>query len=101
MTNVSKTPEKKRIRKQLVRAALNTLERQGYKVDKVRGGGTGRLRRIGKNGKSRLAAIRTTQDTWLAFHRNENDTEWVTLADVDVVVVASVDDPPNPKFAKV
>jgi hypothetical protein len=101
MTNVSKTPEKRRIRKQLIRAALDSLGRQGYIVEKVRGGGTGRLRRISKNGKARLAAIRTTQDTWLAFPRNDDDTGWVTLSDVDVVVVASVDDPLNPKFAKV
>ena len=101
MTDVSKTPEKKRIRKGLVAAALETLERNGWTVTRVTGMGTGRVRRITKDGKTRLAAIRTTQDTWIAFPRTDDDTKWVTLSDVDVVVVASVDDPNNPKFANV
>ena len=101
MTDVSKTPEKKRIRIQLVNAAIQAVERQGWKVAKVHGGGTGRLRRISKNGTTRLMAIRTTQDTWIAFPRNEDDTKWVTLSDVDVIVAASVDDPANPRFAQV
>jgi hypothetical protein len=100
MTDVSKTPEKKRIRKKLVSAALETLERQGWAIARANGVG-GRVRRITKNGSNRLAAIRTTQDTWIAFPRSEDDTKWGTLSDVDVVVVASVDDPHNPKFAKV
>ncbi len=101
MTDVSKTPEKKRLRKRLVSAALDTLDRQGWKVARVDGIGMGRVRRVTKNGTTRLAAIRTTQDTWIAFPRNEDDTKWVTLSDVDMVVIASVDDPNNPKFAKV
>jgi DNA-binding PadR family transcriptional regulator len=101
MTDIFKRPVKKEIRVQLVQAALQTLEDQGWKVAKVRGVGKGRVRRITKNGKSRLAAIRTTQDTWIAFPRDDDDTKWVTLADVDVVVAVSVDDPPNPKFAQV
>lgn len=101
MTDVSKTPEKKRIRKRLVAAALETLERQGWKVTRVTGVGTGRVRRISRNGTSRLAAIRTSQDTWIAFPRSLDDTKWITLSDVDVVVAASVDDPINPKFAQV
>ncbi len=101
MANVTKTPEKKRIRQILVRAALTTLEREGWTVAKVRGGGKGRVRRISKGGRSLLAAIRTSQDEWLAFPRNDDDTAWVTLSDVDVVVAAAVDDAVNPKVAKV
>lgn len=101
MTDVTKTPEKKRIRVRLVNAALDTLERQGWTVTRVTGAGTGRVRRISKDGKTRLAVIRTTQDTWIAFPRNEDDTKWITLSDVDEVVIASVDDPQNPKFANV
>jgi|SRR5882672_7967299 len=101
MTDVTKTPEKKRIRRTLVKAALETLERQGWKAARVKGGGKGRLRRISKNGKSQLAAIRTTQDGWIAFPRTDDDASWVTLSEVDVVVVASVDDPAKPKFALV
>lgn len=101
MTDVSRTPEKKVIRVALVNAALATLERQGWAVAKVRGGGKGRIRKITKGGKSRLAVIRTTQDRYLAFPRNEEDSGWITLSEVDVVVAASVDDPTDPKFALV
>lgn len=101
MTDVSKTPEKKRIRRALVAAALETLERQGWKVARVKGGGKGRLRRITKNGKSQLAAIRTSQDGWLGIPRTDDDASWVTLSEVDVVVVSAVDDPTSPKFALV
>ena len=81
-------------------ACVTTLESHGWTVEKPRGAGNVRVRRITKNGKSRLAAIRTTQDQWIAFARNGDDTQWVTLCDVDVVVVASVD-PDDPKFARV
>src|SRR5688500_12007934 len=72
LADVSKTPEKKRIRRGLINAALATLEREGWKVARVKGGGKGRVRRITKNGKSQLAVVRTTQDTWIAFPRNED-----------------------------
>jgi hypothetical protein len=101
MANVTKTPEKKRIRRLLVQAALVTLEREGWKAAKVPGGGKGRVRRITKGDKSLLAAIRTSQDEWIAFPRNEDDTAWATLSDVDVVVAAAVDDARNPKVAQV
>lgn len=101
MTDVSSTPEKKRIRRFLINAAISTLESQGWKVARVKGGGKGRVRRITKENASQLAVIRTTQDTWIAFPRNQDDTKWVTLSDVDVVVAASVDDPANPRFALV
>ena len=101
MTDVSHTPEKKEIRRALVNAALATLEQQGWTVVKVKGGGKGRVRKITKAGKSKLAAIRTTQDSYLAFPRNEEDSGWITLSDVDVVVAASVDDPTDPAFALV
>lgn len=101
MTNIAKTSEKKRIRRILVSAALTTLERDGWKVARVRGGGKGRVRRITKGGKSLLAAVRTSQIEWIAFPRNDDDTAWVTLSDVDVVVAAVLDDAANPKIAKV
>jgi hypothetical protein len=97
MTNVSKTAEKNRIRKILIRAALTALDQQGWQVARVKG----RIRRITKNGKSLLAAIRTSQDTWIAFPRTRDGKKWKTLSDVEVVVAASVDDPSNPKIALV
>ena len=97
MTDVSSTPEKKRIRRALVNAGLATLEAQGWKVARVKGGGKSRIRRISKNGKTHLAVIRTTQDQFLAFPRNEDDTGWVTLDEMNYVVAASVDDMENPE----
>ncbi len=102
MTNVTMTPEKKRIRRALISAAVSTLENQGWTVTGVKGGGRkGRVRRITKGGKSLQAVIRTTQDTWIAFPRTKDDSKWVTLSDADVVVASSVDDPANPQFALV
>ncbi len=101
MANVSKTDEKKRIRRSLVNAALATLEKQGWKVARVKGGGMGRVRRITKNGKSQLAVIRTSQDQYLAFPRTDDDTAWTTLSEVDVVVASVVDDRTNPQMALV
>ncbi len=97
MTNVASTVEINRIRKLLVKSAYAVLDAQGWKVSRVKG----RVLRITKNGKSKLAAIRTSRDTWIAFARSDDDAAWVTLSDVDVVVASSVDDPENPKFAQV
>ena len=93
-------PRKTRIRRLLVDSCIQVLEKDGWSVTKVSGFGNARIRRIVKDGKSKLAAIRTTQDQWLAFPRTKDDTQWATLSDVDVVVVASVD-PDDPQFARI
>jgi hypothetical protein len=36
--------------------------------------------------------LRTSQDTWIAFPRNANDTGWSTLEDADVVLAASLEE---------
>ena len=99
MTDVG-GPRKTRIRRLLVDSCIQVLERDGWRVTKVSGFGNARIRRIAKDGNSKLAAIRTTQDQWLAFPRTKDDTQWATLSDVDVVVVASVD-PADPQFARI
>ena len=100
MPNVS-TPVKAHFRSKLRKAALEALERNGWNVSKASEFGTTRVCRITKNGVSKLAAIRTSQDTWIAFMRNKGNTKWTTLADVDVVVAASVDRALDPKFAQI
>jgi hypothetical protein len=95
MTDVLKTPEKKRFRRALIAGALAALERDGWKISREKGGVKGRVRQITRNGKTLLAAIRTSQDGWIAFPRNAypkngRDTKWVTLSDVDVVVAAAI-----------
>lgn len=100
MTDVLKTPEKKRVRRALIAGALAALERDGWKVSREKGGVKGRVRQITKNGKTLLAAIRTSQDGWIAFPRNLKDTKWMTLSDVDVVVAAAIN-PEQPRVGLV
>jgi hypothetical protein len=101
MTNVYGSEEKVSRKNRLFEAGVAALEKQGYKVERVPGAGKSSLRKITKDGKSKLVSIRTTQDTWIAFPRDKSNTRWVTLSDVDAVVAVSVDDPHDPKFANV
>jgi hypothetical protein len=101
MTNVYATPEKVSMRERLFQIGLETLRQEGWKVERIPGIGKSSVRRITKGGKSRKVSIRTTQDTWIAFPRNQADNGWVTLSDVDVVLAVSVDDFDDPKFAQV
>lgn len=101
MTNVYATSEKVGMKKQLFGLAVEALEKAGWKVERVPGSGKSSVRRITKGAESKIVSIRTTQDTWIAFPRIENDTAWRTLDEVDAVVPVSVDDRDAPKFAKV
>ncbi len=101
MTNIFGSPEKVTMKTQLFEAGVRALERVGYKVERVQGSGKSSVRRIVKGKESKVVSIRTTQDTWIAFPRTEHDKGWRTLDEVDLVVAVSVDDPHNPKFAKV
>lgn len=101
MTNVYQTPEKVNMKDRLFRIAVQALENDGWKVEREPGSGKSSVRRITKGKQSLLASIRTTQDTWIAFPRTEEDKSWRTLDDVDAVVPVSVDDRENPRFAKV
>jgi hypothetical protein len=101
MTNVYGTPEKASMKKQLFAIAVESLEKAGWKVERVPGSGKSSVRRLTKGGNSKIVSIRTTQDTWIAFPRIEDDTAWRTLSEVDAVVPVSVDDRDAPKFAKV
>ncbi len=101
MTNVFGSPEKVRLRKRLFQIGIEALEDKGWKVERIPRRGKSSLRRITKGTTSREVAIRTTQDTYIAFPRDETDTGWVTLSDVDAVVAVSVDDRESPKFARV
>ena len=100
MPNVS-TPSKVFLRRKLEKVALEALERNGWTVAKTSASGRARVCRITKNGASKLATIRTTQDTWIAFLRSKDDTSWTTLSDVDVVVASSVDSRLHPKFIQI
>lgn len=101
MTNVYGRPEKVELRRKLREIGIKTLERDGWKVERVQGARKSSVRRITKGGESKLAAIRTTQDTWIAFPRDKKDQKWRTLSEVDAVVAVSVDDRDEPRFALV
>lgn len=100
MTNVSNSPSKVQRRRKLFQVGLEALRREGWKVERIQGSGKSSLRRISKNGESKKVTIRTTQDTWIAFPRERDDSDWVTLSEVDFVLAVSVDDPDEPKFAQ-
>jgi hypothetical protein len=101
MTNVSATPEKVSMRDRLFQIGIETLRQEGWKIERIPGIGKSSVRRITKGGKSRKVSIRTSQDRWIAFPRNQTDNGWITLSDVDVVLAVSVDDSDDPKFAQV
>jgi hypothetical protein len=96
MTNVFKTPEKRNRKKRLFQIGIDTLQKEGWGVTKEKLGKSS-VRRITKNGDSKLVSIRTTQDQWISFPPRTKGKGWVTLDDVDVVLAVSVDanDPPK------
>lgn len=100
MPNVSAHEVKVRRRRRLFQVGLEALKKEGWRIERVQGSGKSSLRRITRNGQSKLVTIRTTQDTWIAFPRERDDSDWVTLADADLVMAVSVDDPDEPRFAQ-
>jgi hypothetical protein len=101
MTNVSKTPEKRRLRGLLKQIGLKVLRQQGWSVERIEGAGKASVRRISRGNDTMKISIRTTQDTWIAFPWDKVKNQWVTLNDVDVVLAVSVDAAREPKFANV
>lgn len=101
MTNVFATKEKVDLRNMLFNLGVETLQEQGWKVERVPGSGKSSMRRISKDKESKVVSIRTSQDTYIAFPRDKDDKSWVTLGEVDAVVAVSVDDYYDPQFAQV
>ena len=96
MTNVYATPEKGQMRAVLFQAGLDALKKEGWKVEKA-GLGKSSVRKITRNGETKLVSIRTSQDCWIAFPRSPGDQGWLTLDDVDLVLAVSVDDKYSPR----
>jgi hypothetical protein len=96
MTDVYGTPEKVRLKRRLFEIGLETLKSMGYTVERAQGGSS--VRRVTKDGESKLVSIRTTQDRYIAFPRKK-DGAWRTLDEVDIVVAVSVDDREAPRYA--
>ncbi len=89
------------MRNRLFQIAEEALEKDGWRVEPIARSGKPSVRRITKGKLQKTVTIRTSQDTWIAFPRTQKDNAWATLADVDCVVVASVNDRVNPQFAQV
>jgi len=101
MTNVYGSPEKLPMKTWLFKTAIRALENEGWTVDKEKGSGKSSVRRISNKKMSMLVSIRTSQDSWIAFPRLDDDSGWRTLSEVDAVVAVSVDNKLEPRFAKV
>ena len=101
MTNVFGKPGKAPLRRLLFQIGIEALEKEGWRVERIPRAGKSSVRRITKGKESLRVAIRTTQDTYISFPRNADDSAWVTLGEVDKVVAVSVDEPTKPKFAQV
>ena len=101
MTNVFGTPEKVATKGRLFDIGVAALENEGWKVERIPKVGKSSVRRLVRGGETKVVSIRTTQNTDIAFPRNEDDSDWGTLDMVDAVVAVSVDDRENPRFAKV
>lgn len=99
MTNIFKTPEKHGRKKRLFQIGLETLQRQGWAVKKEIGVGKSSVRRITRNGESKLVSIKTTQDQWISFAPESDGGGWNTLDDVDVTLAVSVDASTPPREA--
>jgi len=85
----------------MVHAAKRGAEAEGYTLDRVPGRGLSNIWTITKNGKSQKASIRTTRDRWFAFPPLEGGAKWKTLDEVEVVIVAAVDDRDEPENVEV
>jgi hypothetical protein len=85
----------------LVGAAKAAAEAHGFKLTRIPGRGLSNIWLAEKDGVPLVASIRTTRDRWLAFPPLEGGTKWKTLDDVDLVIVASVDNKDAPKNIEV
>ena len=85
----------------LVDAAKKAVASQGYSLSRVPGRGLSNIWNITKDGKTKVASIRTTRDRWIAFPPLQGGTKWKTLDDVETVIVAAVDSKDDPENVEV
>src|SRR5262245_55946385 len=101
MANTSNQSGRKVKRRVLVSAALLAAEQQGLTLTKLPGRGKSNVWEGRTNGKSERISIRTSKNRWFAFPPLNRGKKWRTLDDVDVVMVAAVDDSDDPRRAEV
>jgi hypothetical protein len=81
----------------MIAAALEGAREQGYALKKQPGRGLSNTYQLTRDGKTQTASVRTTRDRWVAFPPLDDGKRWKTLDDVDLVLVAAVDDRLNPQ----
>ena len=85
----------------LVNTAIRALTEAGYVPQRQPGRGRANVWTIEEGGRQQRVSVRTTRDRWFAFPPLDNGTKWKTLDDVDIVVVAAVDDSNEPNGIEV
>ena len=85
----------------LVNTAIRALTEAGYVPQRQPGRGRANVWTIEEGGRQQRVSVRTTRDRWFAFPPLDNGTKWKTLDDVDIVVVAAVDDSNEPNRIEV
>jgi hypothetical protein len=99
MGNIFKEPKKLINKKRLFDIGAQALEKDGWTVE--REDGRSSVCKIRKGDVSKTISLITTQDQWMSYRRTDDNSKWLTLSDVDDVVVVTVDDRDNPRNANV
>jgi hypothetical protein len=77
------------------------MEANGFALTRMPGRGRSNVWKLDRHGKVQLASIRTTKDRWFAFPSLKHGTKWKTLDDVELVIVAAVDDREHPRNVEI
>ena len=85
----------------LVGAATRALRSAGLAPKRVPGRGRSNIWEVEERGRRKRVSIRTTKDRWFAFALRKKAITWKTLDDVDIVIVAAVDDLNDPRKVEV
>lgn len=91
-------PEKWKL---MVTAAKKGATAAGYQLERVPGRGLSNVWKASKDGKTRIAPIRTTRDRWFAFPPLDAGKSWKTLDQAELVIVATVDSKEAPQNIEV
>ncbi|MDE0098595.1 MAG: hypothetical protein OXM87_03115 [Truepera sp.] len=94
-------PETKQLSVGSVGAATRALGDAGFAPKRVSGRGRSNIWEFEEIGRHKRVSIRTTKNGWFAFQPLKKGTKWKTLDDVDIVIVAAVDDCDDPQNVNV
>ena len=85
----------------MVTAAKLGAEQVGYTLKRLPGRGMSNIWNLTKGSQTKIASMRTTQDRYIAYPPLDNGQRWKTLDDVELVLVAAVDDKEDPHKVEV